>query len=67
MKKMDGFEKFKCAFVEHKTPIICIGTMSHDETQLVCKELNIVGMFMKPFNSRDLIAFTKNYFTPANV
>lgn len=65
MRKMIGFDKFKATFVENKTPIICTGTKSEFETQEVCKELNIIGMFMKPFNSRDLIAFTDTYFVPA--
>ena len=64
MRRMKGFDKFKAAFVENKTPIICTGTKSDFETMEICKELNIVGMFMKPFNSRDLIAFTDTYFVP---
>lgn len=64
MRLMPEFDKVRTSFVEDKTPIICIGTKTDLETQQVCKELNIVGMFMKPFNSRDLIAFTDNYFVP---
>ncbi len=64
MRQMPGFDKIRTAFIENKTPIICIGTKSDFETQEVCKELTIVGMFMKPFNSRDLITFTDNFFVP---
>lgn len=64
MRQMPGFDKVRTAFVENKTPIICIGTKTDFETQQVWKELNIVGMFMKPFNSRDLITFTDTYFVP---
>lgn len=62
MRLMPEFDKARIAFVENKTPIICIGTKTDFETQEVCKELNIVGMFVKPFNSRDLIVFTDTYF-----
>lgn len=62
MRLMPGFDKVRIAFIENKTPIICIGTKTDFETQEVCKELNIVGMFVKPFNSRDLITFTDTYF-----
>ncbi len=62
MKQMEGFENFKTNFAENETPIICIGTISNDETQIVCKELNIIGMFTKPFDSKNLITFTKEYF-----
>lgn len=65
MRLMPEFNKVRSVFIENKTPIICIGTKSDDETQMVCKELNIVGMFMKPFDSRDLIAFTDTYFVPS--
>ena len=65
MRQMKGFDTFRSVFVENKTPIICIGTKSDFETQVVCKELNIVGMFMKPFDSRDLIAFAENYLADA--
>lgn len=67
MRQMPGFDEVRAAFVENKTPIICIGTKTDFETQEVCKELNIVGMFMKPFNSRDLITFTDTYFVPVKV
>lgn len=67
MRQMPGFDEVRTAFVENKTPIICIGTKTDFETQEVCKELNIVGMFMKPFNSRDLITFTDTYFVPVKV
>lgn len=62
MRQMPEFDKVRTAFLENKTPIICIGTKTDFETQEVCKELNIVGIFEKPFNSRDLIAFTDTYF-----
>ena len=62
MRLMPEFDIARIAFVENKTPIICIGTKTDFETQEVCKELNIVGMFVKPFNSRDLIVFTDTYF-----
>lgn len=62
MRLMPEFDKVRTTFIQNKTPIICIGTKTDFETQQVCKELNIVGMFMKPFNSRDLIAFTDTYF-----
>ena len=64
IRLMPEFDKVRTAFIENKTPIICIGTKTDDETQMVCKELNIVGIFMKPFDSRDLIAFTDTYFVP---
>lgn len=67
MKQMKGFDRFKTLFAENKTPIICIGTLSNNETQVVCKELNIVGMFTKPFDSKELIAFTDNYFVQEKV
>ena len=67
MKKMKGFDKLKASFAENKTPIICTGTKSDFETQEVCKELNIIGVFMKPFNSRDLIEFTNTYFVAIKV
>ena len=66
MRQMPGFDKIRSVFIENKTPIICIGTKSDFETQEVCKELNIVGMFIKPFNSRDLITFTDDFFVPVN-
>lgn len=64
MRQMPGFDKVRSKFIENKTPIICIGTKTDFETQEVCKEMNIVGMFMKPFNSRELITFTDTYFVP---
>ena len=66
MRQMPGFDKIRSVFIENKTPIICIGTKSDFETQEVCKELNIVGMFIKPFNSRDLLTFTDDFFVPVN-
>ena len=65
IRQMPGFETIRKEFIENKTPIICIGTKTDFETQEVCKELNIVEMFMKPFNSGDLITFTDTYFVPA--
>lgn len=65
MRQMSGFDRVRAKFIENKTPIICIGTKTDFETQQVCKEMNIIGMFMKPFNSRDLITFTDSYFVPA--
>lgn len=67
MSQMKGFDAFRSVFVENKIPIICIGTKSDFETRVVCKELNIVGMFMKPFDSKDLIVFTDNYFVQEKV
>lgn len=64
LRQMPGFDTVRAELIENKTPIICIGTLSNDETQVVCKELNIIGMYRKPFDSRDLIDFTKKYFVP---
>ena len=59
MQEQDNFERVKKLFSRHKLPIIYIGTT---ESIMQDSELNIIGTFSKPFDSKKIACFVDNFF-----
>ena len=60
IQQQDNFKRVKKLFSRHKLPIIYIGTIDENVTQ--DSELNIIGTFSKPFDSKKIARFVDNFF-----
>ena len=59
IQQQDNFKRVKNFFSRHKLPIIHIETT---ESATQDSELNIIGTFSKPFDSKKIACFVDNYF-----
>jgi len=59
IQQQDNFKRIKKLFSRHKLPIIYIGTT---ESIMQDSELNIIGTFSKPFDSKKIACFVDNFF-----
>ena len=62
IKKQNLFARIKKYFKKLWLPIIWIGTLTHKEAIKESKEINTIGTFSKPFDSKKIVAFIINYF-----
>lgn len=66
IQKHPDFESMKAAFAKERTPLICISTKENRQTIQICKSINLVSIFQKPFNSSELIKTVDSYLCSNN-
>ncbi|MES2593547.1 MAG: hypothetical protein V4608_16810 [Bacteroidota bacterium] len=67
IQNQEGFQELKGLFIKTQLPIICVGSKLDDVTLEECKGVNIIGKFVKPYDSEDIINLIVDYFNKENV
>jgi DNA-binding NtrC family response regulator len=62
IQNQDPFKRFKSYLKKFQLPFIWIGTTVSKETVKASKDINVVGAFQKPFDSKNIVALVTNYF-----
>lgn len=61
MQRQPFFDKLKSVMKKCQTPLIWIGTLSDIETMKKSEGMNVIGTFLKPFNSKDVVNYIINF------
>lgn len=61
IQKHPDFESMKSVFANERTPLICISTKENRQTIQICKSINLISIFQKPFDSEELIHTVDSY------
>ena len=57
------FDRIKRYLKKYKVPLIWIGNLTTKEVMKKSNEINVIGIFSKPFSSKAIVALVIKYFS----